>query len=278
MKQEKTEIDRELESGKYLFKYCKFDVNALQIITNNTLYFSSANNLNDPLDSNFELEIKNPLNFSEITKNIIRDSLLVQNRSINYLLKKHELKMGDISSQKELFRAFFSHIQNTESGICCFSRTINNHLMWSHYADGDKGLCLVFDKGKLDESFERRLKSQKIKRYRMVHRHITYGKIPVLNILLYKRGGFSYSERHLFSKVADWKYEKEYRFVLQLNTNKFFIDDISSFNPFFEFEKDCLRFIIVGSRMPQEHRNMIKNIAAANSFGDRLLERNLSFI
>ena len=58
MKQEKTEIDLELESGKYLFKYCKFDVNALQIIINKTLYFNTPNNLNDPLDSRFILDIK----------------------------------------------------------------------------------------------------------------------------------------------------------------------------------------------------------------------------
>ena len=30
-------------------------------------------------------------------------------------------------------------------GIRCFSATYNNILMWSHYADGHRGLCIEFD-------------------------------------------------------------------------------------------------------------------------------------
>lgn len=30
-------------------------------------------------------------------------------------------------------------------GMLCFSRTSNNILMWSHYADNHKGICLGFD-------------------------------------------------------------------------------------------------------------------------------------
>jgi hypothetical protein len=31
------------------------------------------------------------------------------------------------------------------SGMLCFSRCWNNPLMWSHYADGHRGMCLGFD-------------------------------------------------------------------------------------------------------------------------------------
>jgi Protein of unknown function (DUF2971) len=30
-------------------------------------------------------------------------------------------------------------------GICCFSETYDNILMWAHYADGHRGFCLEFD-------------------------------------------------------------------------------------------------------------------------------------
>jgi hypothetical protein len=30
-------------------------------------------------------------------------------------------------------------------GLCCFSRSIDNYLLWSHYADSHKGVCLGFD-------------------------------------------------------------------------------------------------------------------------------------
>lgn len=145
MTEELKKIDEELQSGKYLFKYCKFDVNALQIIINKTLYFSSPDKLNDPLDSKFILNIKNPNNYSKVTKNIIKESLSVNNPRINWELSDVSLEMGNKESQEKLFKEFFTHLQNTESGICCFSRTHSNHLLWSHYADGDKGFCFAFD-------------------------------------------------------------------------------------------------------------------------------------
>ncbi len=276
MKQEKTEIDLELESGKYLFKYCKFDVNALQILINKTLYFNTPNNLNDPLDSRFILDIKNPDNFSDVTKEIIQESMFMQNLEIKWLLREHLLK-GNLEKQKELFEKFFTHIQNTESGVCCFSKTHLNHLLWSHYADGDKGLCLVFDEAKLHESLESNLMSQKIKKYRIVHNPINYRKIPKLKITLFENGEIEYSEYHLFSKVADWEYEKEYRFVLKLNLNRISIQDTSAFNPLLGFDGECLKYIIVGSRMPETHRDMVRSLFEKGTTNSFLLKRNANY-
>lgn len=277
MTEDKVDYDNELKSGKYLFKYCKFDVYALEVIINKTLYFSSPEKLNDPLDSKFILNIKNPNNFSQITKDIIKESLSVNNARINLELRDASLEMGNIESQEKLFKDFLTHLQNTESGICCFSRTHSNHLLWSHYTDGDKGLCFVFDEEKLHESFKKRLLSQKIRKYKIVHHRINYGRIPKLNIWLYKSGEIGYSDYHLFSKVADWKYEKEYRFVLKLNANKSSILDTTAFDPFLGFDDDCLKYIIVGSKMSEEHKNMVRNLSEKGILSSQLIERKVNF-
>lgn len=48
-------------------------------------------------------------------------------------------------------RAFRHSLQITKSdlsknnGLLCFSRTWRNPVMWAHYADNHKGLCLCFE-------------------------------------------------------------------------------------------------------------------------------------
>ena len=71
MEEEKVDYKEKLNSGKYIFKFFRFDINALQILANDTLYFSSSNKLNDPLDSRFKLKVINPNNFSKKQKTIL---------------------------------------------------------------------------------------------------------------------------------------------------------------------------------------------------------------
>ncbi|MBL7965759.1 MAG: DUF2971 domain-containing protein [Prolixibacteraceae bacterium] len=259
MKQEKTEIDRELESGKYLFKYCKFDVNALQIIINKTLFFSSPDKLNDPLDSQFDLKIKNPDNFSKETKEIIRESTSNLSEEIRELLRDDGSELGHITSQEKLFKEYFTYIQNTYSGICCFSQTHSDNLLWAHYADQARGLCFVFDREKLHESFQKNLKGSN---YRIMHDKISYNGVKKLDLRLFKGGEFDYTSAHLFSKTSHWKYEKEYRFVLEKYKKTLFRLTIERFNPFFDFDADCLKYVITGQRMPYEHFLMLFRIIA----------------
>ncbi|HEX7517302.1 MAG TPA: DUF2971 domain-containing protein [Chthoniobacterales bacterium] len=45
---------------------------------------------------------------------------------------------------REMCRGILDHISKTH-GIICFSKRKNNLLMWSHYADGHKGVVIGFD-------------------------------------------------------------------------------------------------------------------------------------
>ena len=253
------DYDKELESGKYLFKYCKFDVNALQIIINKTLYFSAPDKLNDPLDSKFELKIMNPNNFSTVTKEIIRESTSNLSEEINWLLRHYDSELDNKMGQEKLFKEYFSYIQSTVTGICCFSQTHSDNLLWTHYADQDRGLCFVFDKEKLHESLQNNLKGSN---YRIVHDHITYRGVKKLEIRLYRNGEFGYSNYHLFSKTSHWKYEKEYRFVLKKYKKTLFSIPPDRFNPFFKYDNECLKFIIVRSRMLEEHSHLLEELKA----------------
>jgi hypothetical protein len=109
----------------------------------------------------------------------------------------------------------------TKVGIVCFTRRWHNPLLWSHYADKHRGICLGFD---VDE---RGLKPVKYVRRR-----------PELLIPPTEE---SVNEL-LFTKYRDWKYEEEWR-------NWFKLDTREQGHYFYYFEPDKfvqLREIIAG--------------------------------
>lgn len=270
MAQEKTELDIELNSGKYLFKYCKFDVNALQIIINKTLYFSAPDKLNDPLDSQFDLKIKNPNNFKRETKDIIRQSTYNLSREIHELLRDANCELGNVNSQKNLFNEYFTYMQNFYSGICCFSTKINDqNLMWSHYANEGRGLCFAFDKEKLNHSLENNLEYG----YRLLpDRKVNYNGVKTLEVEITEDGELLYTFEHLFSKTKHWSMEDEYRIILEKYKSRPLNPCPNRFNPLLKFEDECLSTIIMGQRLQQEHRDIIHKLQKEKVFKAELCE------
>jgi hypothetical protein len=110
---------------------------------------------------------------------------------------------------------------NTRFGLLCYSRHWHNPLLWSLYANKHRGMCLGFD-----------LPQEGV-------RPITYLiKRPLLKIPPTQED----TDRLLFSKFADWKYEEEFR-------NWFHIDERDAatgfyFYPFDKFVR--LREVIAG--------------------------------
>ncbi len=90
-----------------------------------------------------------------------------------------------------------------ESAIGCFSVVPNDVLMFSHYADNHKGLCVGFDTRQLITSLETKTSS-----VRADLRPVWYfSKMPKLNLL---------TQPALCATCKDdiWKYENEFRIFL----------------------------------------------------------------
>lgn len=100
-------------------------------------------------------------------------------------------------------------------GILCFSRSWQNPVMWGHYADSHRGLCLGFD---VDDE---------------IAMPVTY--VPKrLNFDEYMTGKFTDAEasslaaKLVRTKYSHWRYEKEVRCWIPLNQN----DDSIQFHYF----------------------------------------------
>ncbi|MEQ1948265.1 MAG: DUF2971 domain-containing protein [Bryobacteraceae bacterium] len=98
----------------------------------------------------------------------------------------------------QLRRAFqgFKNDMATRYGLVCFCRSWRNPLLWGHYADKHKGICLGFD---IDDRLVQPVKYV-AKRPRL--------KTIDLNLAL----------RLWTTKFSGWSYEQEIRWVLNLET------------------------------------------------------------
>ncbi|XJM92291.1 DUF2971 domain-containing protein [Escherichia coli] len=99
-----------------LFKYRKFDKNNLKLLLNRELWFAKPDTLNDPFEANSS--------FSNVLDAVWKHYPLPLDMRIKY---ERYLKQS---------------LQQV--GICSFSKARKNQLMWSHYADEHKGICIGF--------------------------------------------------------------------------------------------------------------------------------------
>lgn len=174
---------KKIYDGNYLFHFTNFE-SALKIIATHSLKFGDFNNMNDIA------EVKRDL-LGDISESMIEEEMR-KYKSISMTLDTPE-------------RGFF----------------INP--LWGHYAQKGNGVCLMFDKDKLINQYQRQFGNDIEPRpinYLEDSHHLTVinGKTQseVENDIMNK------IDVLFFTKSSDWSYEQEFRFLLKdkdLNLN-----------------------------------------------------------
>ena len=95
----------------------------------------------------------------------------------------------------------FKESQNNKTGLLCFSARWKSPVLWSHYADGHKGICLGFD---IDETNVKTVtyNAEKLK----LNDNQDLRTLPV-----------DVQERLFITKFEHWQYEEELRVVVSLS-------------------------------------------------------------
>lgn len=150
-----------------LYKFCGKSEHAISTIQNKEIKVTTNYDINDPFE-------------------IIPLSL--PNKEQRIYVEKHR-------------KRFFE-----KAGIISFSKIWSHPMMWSHYGDNHRGLCLGFDIN-LSDVFE----VQYVRKLPVAKSEISDdGKN---NLIL------SCEQDYVATKFADWKYEKEYRMIVPLEGN-----------------------------------------------------------
>jgi len=178
-----------------IFRFRRIDKHFLQSLVNSELYFARPEQLNDPFDCRVDFRIS-------LDNAIIRASGTSQDK----LKQLREIINKAVNSDK--IKAFVENI-----GVCSFSLEISNTLMWSHYADNHRGVCLTygFPKSFFDETINEILGIVRV----------DYGPDPLSDWFLrvfdqsMPFDGFvrSLIKKAFTVKAELWRYEQEVRIV-----------------------------------------------------------------
>ena len=167
-----------------------------QIIVDSQLYFTAPQVFNDPFDCKPFMNLEGTTQELEafFTQLAINKYPGADDATVRSLVRDAcgpHMDLGKMASNaSQAWNDAF------ELGICCFSEPNDNILMWSHYADCHKGICLEFECRQSEKLFQYA---------RPVRYTSTY---PELHFFKPDR---RMGEEFFFSKAVDWSYEREWR-------------------------------------------------------------------
>lgn len=228
----------------FIYKYFSINTNFYNSIINNCLWFSDPAIFNDPYDCNINIDITKYSReelfdfYSELQRIHIKSGNLY---AINVDINK---RVNEVIQNPELLENDFINI--IDFGICCFSKKDDNILMWSHYADKHKGICLKFDIRKDPVFFNIPFE---------VNYQNDYPDINYLEII--KNNGKGIAQNLLATKSIDWLYEEEIRIIKDSPYYKNHRGNI-------KFLKESLIEVIFGYKV-KEQINIVKSLF--NKFG-----------
>lgn len=131
-----------------------------------------------------------------------------------------------------------------EFRLCSFSSSCDSLLMWSHYTDSHKGICLEF--GAKNHDFGSALKVE----YSSVYPTLEFFDVdPTAS-----------AKAMILTKSEDWIYENEYRLVTKLLPHP---EQIQLHNDKFIFQAKCLIGVILGCQISAGNEKMIRDLVSA---------------
>ena len=208
------------------FKYREINKRLVDSLVKSHLYFSQRKQINDPFDSNVDIA-----------------------RALDNLLLSKDKDKVDLfrvlRNSDERLNRFNNGVDTL--GICSFSLTLDETLMWSHYSNNHKGICIRYDFSKdfLDNEDEI-----------LGVTPVTYEPNSVSdwlfnNIDLYKSDLetfiVSLLQIHVTSKAPTWKYEEEVR-IIRPSAG------------LYEVPREALSHIIFGLQTPEADKSLIRSI------------------
>lgn len=142
-----TPLVEEKSPPNYLYKYRSLQKerawkHTLDIIEHNRIYFANIRDFNDPFDCLPKMEMANTYRpIKEIVKHNYPEMPRHERRYKEAELKRQFSRGGhglvDLASGDSIY-------PDHGVGVLCLANKANNFLMWSHYADSHRGVCLRF--------------------------------------------------------------------------------------------------------------------------------------
>ncbi|HVO75515.1 MAG TPA: DUF2971 domain-containing protein [Ignavibacteriaceae bacterium] len=161
---------------------------------------SDPANFNDPYDCALSLDMKSYHKRNNDFHSIVRDVMLGKRDRSEIPMDKAPIPGWAMNVANEEFKD-----EQSKFGVCCFSETNLSILMWSHYADNHKGVCIEFE---FPENSPEKFDLSKVNYCNEFpkftiedYRHLLKEKIQ------------NQIKQLITVKAKEWEYEKEWRLI-----------------------------------------------------------------
>jgi hypothetical protein len=226
-------------SIKTFYRYRAFTTNTLDSLCHDTLYYAHPGTFNDPLDCSPTLEKDSSLDelrslLSVLIRRRVRSEVLTslgQARIKGEGATAHAEKKANAEARNELANIAYhatnpdyevpeSEVEGAllvgeiqrelhrhyERGVCCFSTTYSSPLLWSHYGEQHRGLCIGYG---LDRRPKPNMHSVVYGGSRSIRTSVLIHAFVHDDIAAKKK----LDSDVLLRKARGWSYEKEYRLL-----------------------------------------------------------------
>lgn len=214
------------ENIKRLFSYRSIDDEEyeLQNIDNGIAYFGKISNFNDPVEGMIRKQKLihgfSPFNDTDVIR---AANILYQNVKSNWIIPSWFAdgmrEALSRSSPWEVFTELNNLIDKVDEykntlRVLCTTPTEMHSLMWAHYADSHRGICIEYE---VDfSSLPKGLASVPVQYTNELKSYLASSFILSPEDLL---------SRLLFTKSSEWSYESEWRFVLHNGDESLDLDE-----------------------------------------------------
>jgi hypothetical protein len=172
-----------------LYKYKPLNEYTMDIIVSDNIYYPKPARFNDPFDTKCFFRNTSEIVNSSRGKEIFGDDDIAAFRKNN--------RLNDI-------QAFQSEL--AKFGVLSLAASPQNTLMWSHYANDHKGICIGFERSP-ENILGKKLNTSKVD-YRKSY--------PSLSLKIFSDKELLNKSQHrvLHTKSMQWEYEDEWRVIV----------------------------------------------------------------
>lgn len=219
-----------METPSRLYKYrslCgKAGEHTRDLVTRCEIYLSRQSEFNDPFDCDLHVNA---------TADPVRRAARVRDLNPNASAEEIARLVADASSphrEREMEETVRSEMREVTAkcGIFCLCERPDDIRMWSHYADGHRGICLEF------APQGNQLFGCDLLQVRYARRY------PILS--LYDDCDLEWTKRYLTTKARAWKHEREWRILYHTPGIQ-------------QYPADELSGVILGARMSPDRREEV---------------------
>lgn len=235
--------------------------NSLNEVIHSQIWHSTVQKLNDPFEVYFvqDEDDASSLSRSDLGLILSNTNMFKDKNNHDYIFKSffnNDLDeiYGDIdaaikSTMPSLREKFRKHV-----AMACFTKNADSRLMWGYYCSGFTGLCLIYNRMKLEEAG--------IKLQEVIYTNAP-PKIKLSEWIIKQKRKQSLDGLLNFAKVKhkDWERELEYRRLVFLDH-----ENVESCNTgmLIELQSKCLDGVIIGSNYNKEAKKLLREYCDRN--------------